>query len=134
VKRGLLIACVAVLSPAAVVLYRIPPTQGSFYPSCAFHAMTGLNCPGCGATRCLHAVLHGDFRQAVAYNAMLVLALPFLALAGARFGYETWTGRHLPIPRLPAWFIRLLFVLIVCYWIARNIDFYPFNMLAPHEL
>ena len=53
-----------VLAAAATLLYFIPPVAGGIYPPCFFHWLTGLYCPGCGSTRCLHALLHGNFRQA----------------------------------------------------------------------
>lgn len=53
------------------VEYRIP---------CLFHAATGLLCPGCGTTRSLTALLHGDLPSAFAYN-QLIYFLPLLLLA-----------------------------------------------------
>ena len=45
----------------AMVFFFNPSTHG-FYPVCLFHSLTGLNCPGCGMTRALYALLHGNFR------------------------------------------------------------------------
>ena len=46
------------------------PTSGGFVP-CPFHAITGLWCPGCGMTRALHHLLHGDVAGAVSSNLFL---------------------------------------------------------------
>ena len=62
------------IGAGAVVFFFNPSTHG-FYPVCAFHALTGLNCPGCGMTRALYALLHGNFPVALKDNALLVLAL-----------------------------------------------------------
>jgi hypothetical protein len=134
VKRWLQMTALAALVLGAVVLYRVPPVEGSFYPPCVFHELTGFHCPGCGATRCLHALLHGELRQAVAYNLMLVVFLPFLMLHGARVGHALLAGSQICSRWMPAWAIRGLFVLIVAFWIVRNIPLYPFLLLAPHEL
>lgn len=35
---------------------------------CAFHASTGLPCPGCGLTRSVMALLHGQVRESVNFH------------------------------------------------------------------
>ncbi|MCI0460710.1 MAG: DUF2752 domain-containing protein [Gemmataceae bacterium] len=130
----LLLAVVAVLAGGAALLYWVPPAPGSIYPPCLFRSLTGLYCPGCGSTRCLHALLHGDLRQAAAYNVLLLVALPLLVCCGARWLWQVGKPRTPPRRRLPAWAIRVLFVVVVAYWALRNMDCAPFNWLAPHTL
>ena len=62
----------------ALTLYLFPPEETGFYPQCPFFRLTHLYCPGCGATRALAALLHGRVVEALHYNALLVLLLPFL--------------------------------------------------------
>ena len=78
VAHGLLAA--ALLLCAALLLY--PPARTSFYPACPIHEYLGIDCPGCGATRALAAMLHGQFFEALRLNALFILLLPF-ALGGA---------------------------------------------------
>jgi hypothetical protein len=136
-QRRFQLVCVIVgvmALPAGWALYHYPPDEGSYYPRCFFFVLTGLHCPGCGATRCAYALLHGQFLQAAAYNSFALLLVPVLAFAGVRRAYRALTGQPATGRRLPAWSIWLLFFLIVAYAILRNIDVYPFSLLAPHEL
>ena len=111
----------------AVVLFFFDPTKVPIYPPCIFHRVTGLNCPGCGTLRALHALLHGQLWTALHFNAFLVLSLPVFAWIGFRFLRHEITGapakvvrvswlwwylglwltfaivRELPIPFLASW-------------------------------
>jgi hypothetical protein len=125
----------AVLVPlGAVLLYRFPPGENGWYPQCIFHRVTGMHCPGCGATRCLHALVHGDLAQAAAYNVLFLLFLPLLLVWGGCIWWSMLTGRPLPRVRLPRWSVHLLFALLLGFWIVRNLPFAPFTFLAPHTL
>jgi hypothetical protein len=69
---------------AGAVLYGFDPAHYSLYPVCLFHRLTGLDCPGCGSSRALHALLHGRLLEALHFNLLLVLSLPVFAFLGIR--------------------------------------------------
>ena len=75
-------APVAVVLLVAGVLLRFPPTQYSFYPVCPVHEFLHLQCPGCGATRAVAALLRGDIAEAMHFNALVTLVFPFAAVYG----------------------------------------------------
>ncbi|HZE67958.1 MAG TPA: DUF2752 domain-containing protein [Pyrinomonadaceae bacterium] len=111
---------------AATYLFLFDPATSSGYPSCPFRTLTGLQCPGCGSTRALHQLLHGHPVAAFEFNPLLVLSLPFLALALLR------VGRFLPTHDNPknrivspsiGW---LVLAVVVGFWVFRNTPFYPF--------
>jgi Protein of unknown function (DUF2752) len=134
-RRFYVLIAGAVMASGSAILYLFPPGPGSFYPPCPFYFLTGLYCPGCGSTRCLHSLAHGKLYQAAAYNVLLVLALPFLLAWGANcvftFGKAHESAQTRP---LPAWLIYSICVVLVAYWILRNVPYAPFDWLAPHSL
>ena len=132
-RRLLAAACVvAVLGTGAIVLFLNEPTQTRFFPKCILRETTGLNCPGCGSTRALHQLLHGRVTAAMHYNVLLVVSLPVLAYAMARRGLGWFNVRIPPYRPLRSGLIWGLFVLVVAYFILRNVPIAPFTLLAPH--
>lgn len=116
---------------AAAVLFRFDPMRFGFYPKCPLFVTTGLLCPGCGALRAGHALLHGDLPAALGFNLFLVVALPFLAWALLRSGVLATTGHRLPAPRLSARGAWALFAALMLFTVLRNLPFAPFTLLAP---
>lgn len=125
-----LAAIASISAGATVILRRVDPNvPGNPLPGCPFYALTGIWCPGCGSTRCLHALVQLDLPQAMAMNPLLVLSIiPVLVMA--LHGAGLWPARWLPLVRLFARPIPWL-VLVLGYWVARNLPWYPFNLLAP---
>ena len=51
---------------------------------CLIYHVFGVRCPGCGMIRALSCAVHGDFRQAVRYNPLVVVVLPLLCYVWMR--------------------------------------------------
>jgi Protein of unknown function (DUF2752) len=73
-----MVAAASVLA-ALPPLYFVDPNSANV-PLCPMHAISGLYCPLCGATRASYALLHGDLASALHDNALYVLTLPLLIL------------------------------------------------------
>lgn len=69
---------VAATFTCVVLLYLFEPSSTHFFPVCPFYGITGLECAGCGSTRALYHLLHGDLGQAMRFNILFVLAIPAL--------------------------------------------------------
>lgn len=46
---------------------------------CLFHLLTGHHCYGCGLTRGMSALMHGDFKAAYTLNRLNVITIPLIA-------------------------------------------------------
>jgi hypothetical protein len=59
---------------------------------CFWKRLTGAPCPGCGTTRALCSVAHGEWAQAARYNRGVYIVIPVMAwiwLAQLRVLYKT---------------------------------------------
>jgi hypothetical protein len=74
---------VAAALGSGAILFFFDPAKHGFYPICLFHSLTGLSCPGCGATRAAYQLLHGHLLRALHDNALFVLTLAALAAQSA---------------------------------------------------
>lgn len=80
-KRKIIIGLLAIAIVLGL-LYCFNPTETVYAPKCIFHSITGLSCPGCGIQRFLHAFMHGHFMEAIHYNYILIILIPYLILFG----------------------------------------------------
>ncbi len=79
--KGLFAALGGLLAVGVLwIMYRFNPTEHGFYPRCPLYVWTGLQCPGCGGLRAVHQMLHGHWREAYAFNPLVVLLTPFVPL------------------------------------------------------
>src|SRR5690242_2746574 len=104
----------------AVVVYFFNPVTHPFYPECQFHRLTGLNCPGCGMTRAVYALLHGHLPEALRDNALLVGGLFLLALRGGWFAWNKHRGRRNG-EFFPATYLWALLVVALVFTVLRNL-------------
>lgn len=115
-----------ILAVAAVYLFIFEPGKSGFFLLCPFRTLTGFTCPGCGSTRAMHALVHGDIGPAFQFNPLFILSLPFLLYAFARFTNAAIQNRQLRGNQLDAKYIRIIFGVVLFFWIFRNTPFYPF--------
>jgi Protein of unknown function (DUF2752) len=106
----------AALAAGAIVLFAFDPSAYAFYPRCMFHALTGLDCPGCGATRAAHALLHGRVAEAFRFNPMLFAAIGVFGFALPSVA----RGRRPQFLERP-WFAWTVVTVLIVWWIARNV-------------
>ena len=125
-------ASAVVLALAALgsgaVLYFFNPTTHGFYPVCMFHKLTGLNCPGCGATRAAYQLLHGHLLRALQDNALFVLTLAALTAQGACWALKRIQNQPAALMVPPkAWWAFLVIAFV--FTVLRNLP--AFAWLSP---
>lgn len=118
--RGLLFVCFILI----ILFYYRVNIQSPLVMSCVFYDTTGLECPGCGGQRALKALLRGEFIEAFYFNPLIYLYLPMLILLsiGVVEVYIIKNEWFVKRFRMPSWFGLLFILVIVSFFIIRNID------------
>lgn len=80
IKQHKYIIVLFMVSICCVVYYNVDPARYMIMPKCPVKLITTLDCPGCGFQRALHALLHGQFIEAIHYNLFLTIAVPLTLL------------------------------------------------------
>lgn len=109
----------------ALLLWLVNPAAAGWLPPCPWHALTGLQCPGCGSLRAIHSLLHLDWAQALALNPLACLCLPFLGLWWLWHARRALTGRQSATPFIRPFLLWSIVLLVFFFSIWRNIPNCP---------
>ena len=118
-------AAVAVCGAAAYLILRYV----TLWP-CPSLTLLHIYCPGCGSTRAVAALLHGDLLLALRQNSVIPVMLLMAVLYYLEFALKVWGVRfRFPVIHNKV-FITALFVCWLIYAVVRN--FVP--AIAPIEI
>lgn len=93
----------------------------SIWPwQCSFYNLLKIHCPGCGGTRALWYLLHGEIITSLRHNFLLIP----LGVVSVTFFWFPGMMNHKSVPYLLPGAVCLFFLL-------RNIPVEPFIYLAP---
>lgn len=134
VKNVIKLSSIILLSGAFLCYYyTYNPAEGTtFFASCPSQSIFGVYCPGCGSQRLIHSLLHLNFEAAFRYNPLLFVLFPFVIYLLYIFVSNSFFNTHYRVALLYRnWFVISLFTLLLLYGILRNLQYYPFVLLAP---
>lgn len=106
-----------VVAAGALLFVRDPRT--STYLPCPLHAMTGLWCPGCGATRAFGDLVRGDVASALSSNALAVVLLCVGAIVWAIWARARLRERTFRKPASGVVVVGV--VIVVVFTVFRNL-------------
>lgn len=117
----------AAVAVCGVVVWADPTTPGGPIPVCPTKSLLGIDCPLCGSSRMLYALLHFDVPGALRYNALGAVAAVVAVVA-----FVSWTVRRMRgagTRRLPRWVPVAGVVVLGVWFVIRNLPFEPFTGL-----
>ncbi|WP_460190533.1 DUF2752 domain-containing protein [Urechidicola sp. KH5] len=121
----------SVLTVLAILFYFFNPEEVLF-PKCPLYATTGIYCPGCGSQRALHDLLHLDIAGVWHHNPLFIIGGLFILYYWVVVVLNKCTKVHyynyIYHPKTP-W---IVLIIVLLFWLLRNLPWTPFTSLAPH--
>lgn len=93
------------------------------FQECIFHRITGFNCPACGNTRSILALIDGDVLRSLYFNMTPIFLILVIFCFYIENAYALFHKKIIVFPRND----KILYILtgfFILYYIARN--FIPF--------
>ena len=97
---------------------------------CPLKAMTGIDCPLCGATRAAHQLFRGNVVAALDLNAVFVLAAPLLVLAAFAVLRQGLGGSAFRVPKVSRGVVISVVLAVAAFTVVRNLGIAPFDWLS----
>ncbi|MCF6168182.1 DUF2752 domain-containing protein [Lutibacter sp.] len=116
----------------AFLFFYVNPNNVNFFPKCPLYVTTGIYCPGCGSQRATHQLLHlnilGVLQQNILYFFGVLLIGYHLIVISLNLFFKKHIYNYIYHPKTPI----IILIIVIVFWILRNIPYYPFNLLAPN--
>ena len=130
--RFILYFFVSVLSLGFVYFYfNYSPSDYSIFPKCPFYSITGFYCPGCGSQRAIHSLLHGHIFEGLKHNFLILLLTLVLVYDAIVYVLKNNYGKDIKNLLHKSKTTKFILYAVIVFWILRNINLYPFTLLAP---
>lgn len=96
-------------------------------PTCVMKLFTGLACPGCGGTRAVWYLMHGDLAAASRHHLVFVFAVPFLVYLFVAWSAQHMFGRRLPQLSITPKTVSIFLAVWFTFSALRNLPWVPFS-------
>ena len=107
------------------------PSYSNIFPKCPFYSITGIYCPGCGSQRTAHKILNGDVLEGIRHNYLIALLALVLLYQTFMFIMNKVLNKGVVNLLHKSKVTTGILILIILFWILRNINLFPFTELAP---
>lgn len=107
------------------------PSDSNLFPKCPLYSTTGIYCPGCGSQRAAHQILNGNIIEGIRHNYLIGLLVIVLLYQVFTYIMNDMFNKNIPNLLHKSKVTFSILIIIILFWILRNINLFPFTELAP---
>ncbi|WP_408612159.1 DUF2752 domain-containing protein [Flavivirga spongiicola] len=131
IKYFTIILIIVALIFIPYLYYNYNPSIYNIFPKCPLYSLTGIYCPGCGSQRATHQFLQGHILDGIKHNFLIILLVVVLLYdASIKLIKIVFNRAFINLLHASKTTYTIL-IIIILFWILRNINLYPFTILAP---
>ena len=130
-NKNIIVILSVALVPVLSLYFNYNPAESELFPKCLFYHLTGHFCPGCGTQRAAYKILHGDIFGGLNHNFLIILLPIILTYDVVIYTIKKHSGKLVKNVLHHPKTIYGILVLVLLFWVLRNVNFYPFTILAP---
>lgn len=113
----ILITLIVVIALVFVARY---VSENVTLPPCLTYQLFGINCPGCGMTRSVTALVHGDILLSLRQNALVIIGIIIALIIYVRILVKYFI-KPIKVFNLKNRTIYIMLILVGVYSVLRNI-------------
>lgn len=123
---GILIFFAFIMAVACIHIFQI---NIYILSECPLHAKTGYYCFGCGGTRAVDALLHGQIGRSIYYHPFVVYAASIYVLLIGSYILNRLTHGRMPVVKMRNRYLYIAPILIIVQCVIKNILHYQFGFV-----
>lgn len=120
IVRQILLIAFPLISGAILYLISLIVIKYIQLPPCLFHLITGFYCPGCGSTRAVIALLHGDILLSLRQNPMIITLILCGAVLYTEPLFKAFGKTNYRSPIRNYYFLYTMIGIFTVYSVVRN--------------
>lgn len=97
--------------------------------ACIFWKLFHIYCPGCGGTRAVRALLHGELGKSIWYHPVVLYTTVVFGGFMLTHTLEKFSVLHIKGWKFHEWYLYGALVLIIVNWILKNVLLLGFNII-----
>ena len=119
ILKGIIVCLIPIISAFVFLFHDKILSALRYFPKCRYYETLGIYCPGCGCTRSVVSLLHGNIISSIRNNPAIIFFSLILTLLYIELTASIFNLKLKLIPR-GKWFIYLSMFLFLIFYVLRN--------------